>query len=66
MTSVKDGGFYAWPNSYYGHGVTESLTTDLSRIGGSFVIARDTASIARTNVARSIRARGDEVTAHDG
>jgi TolB-like protein/class 3 adenylate cyclase len=28
---------------YFADGVTESLTTDLSRIGGSFVIARNTA-----------------------
>jgi adenylate cyclase len=28
---------------YFVDGVTESLTTDLSRIGGSFVIARNTA-----------------------
>jgi TolB-like protein len=28
---------------YYVDGVTESLTTDLSRIAGSFVIARNTA-----------------------
>ncbi len=28
---------------YFADGVTESLTTDLSRISGSFVIARNTA-----------------------
>jgi TolB-like protein len=28
---------------YFADGVTESLTTDLSRINGSFVIARNTA-----------------------
>ena len=28
---------------YFVDGVTESLTTDLSRIGGAFVIARNTA-----------------------
>ena len=31
------------PPGYFADGVTESLTTDLSRIGGSFVIARNTA-----------------------
>jgi DNA-binding winged helix-turn-helix (wHTH) protein len=36
-------------------GVTESLTTDLSRIRGSFVIARNTASL--TKASRSTRSR---------
>jgi hypothetical protein len=34
---------------YFVDGVTESLTTDLSRIAGSFVIARNTAFTHKTN-----------------
>ena len=34
---------------YFVDGVTESLTTDLSRIAGSFVIARNSASHTRAN-----------------
>jgi TolB-like protein len=34
--------------TYFVDGVTESLTTDLSRIGGAFVIARNTAFVHAT------------------
>ena len=39
---------------YFVDGVTESLTTDLSRIRGSFVIGRNTASLtmARPSICR--------------
>jgi len=34
---------------YFVNGITESLTTDLSRISGSFVIARNRAGLANLN-----------------
>jgi class 3 adenylate cyclase len=40
---------------YFVDGVTESLTTDLSRIRGSFVVARNTAFSYRTNLSTSGR-----------
>ena len=40
---------------YFADGITEDLTTDLSRIGGSFVISRNTAFTYRKS--RSMRSR---------
>ena len=40
---------------YFVDGMTESLTTDLSRIAGSFVIARNSASLTRANHPTSVR-----------
>lgn len=45
---------------YFVDGITESLTTDLSRIGGSFVIARNTAFTFKNNTV-DIRKIGREL-----
>ena len=42
---------------YFVDGVTESLTTDLSRINGAFVIARNTAFTFKDKAGRCKEAR---------
>jgi TolB-like protein/Flp pilus assembly protein TadD len=48
---------------YFVDGVTESLTTDLSRIRGSFVIARNTAFAYKSNTP-DVRQIGGELNVH--
>ena len=46
---------------YFADGITEDLTTDLSRIAGSFVIARNTAFTFK-NKATDVRQIGRELS----